>query len=65
MNTSLLCRAEAREETEIARCWRFTWLGAQTEQTNYTTNCDDLQTDEGPARCYSQSDLPCFYNKLV
>jgi len=40
-------------ESEVTKCWRYTWLGAETESTNLTSGCMDLETEDEPKR-------PCF-----
>ena len=38
------------EDSEVVKCWRYTWLGPTTDKTNYTTKCSDLEAEEGPSR---------------
>jgi hypothetical protein len=41
INTRELAPLELYEEEEVEDvCWRYTWLGAEDENTNRTTNCD-------------------------
>ena len=37
-------------ESEVTKCWRYTWLGAETESTNLTSGCMDLETEDEPKR---------------
>ena len=45
-----LLRKVMEEDSEVVKCWRYTWLGAETESTNITSNCLDFETEEGPDR---------------
>ena len=38
---------------QTAQCWQYTWLGPQTDKTNMTEGCSDLEGEAGSAR-------PCF-----
>ena len=44
----LVCppRREVSAESEVKRCYRYTWLGPVTETTNQTENCNDFEDDE-------------------
>ena len=37
-------------ESEVTKCWRYTWLGTETESTNLTSGCMDLETEDEPKR---------------
>ena len=38
------------DEREVVKCWKYTWLGTETDKTNFTTNCQDLESDDRPDR---------------
>ena len=49
----LVCppRREISAESEVKKCYRYTWMGPVTETTNQTSNCNDFEDDD---------DRPCF-----
>ena len=53
-NCPRVCRRVTSSESEVKKCYRYTWMGPVTETTNQTSNCLDFQDGEsGPTR-------PCF-----
>eukprot|EP00092_Neocalanus_flemingeri_P027350 GFUD01029662.1.p1 GENE.GFUD01029662.1~~GFUD01029662.1.p1 ORF type:complete len:198 (-),score=39.28 GFUD01029662.1:48-641(-) len=46
-------KAVVEDVSATSKCWQYTWMGPETEKTNQTGSCLDLETDEGPQR-------PCF-----
>ena len=49
-----ICRRVRESESEVKKCWRYTWMGPVTETTNQTSNCLDFQDEE------SGQTRPCF-----
>ena len=43
-------RKVTSEESEVVKCWKYTWLGTETDKTNYTSDCTDLESADGPVR---------------
>ena len=41
-----IIRREISAESEVKKCYRYTWMGPVTETTNQTENCNDFEDDE-------------------
>ena len=44
------CSKVTSEERDVVKCWKYTWLGTETDKTNYTSDCTDLESADGPVR---------------
>ena len=48
-----IIRTVTEDLPETEKCWQYTWLGMETDKTNVTGSCRDLDTDDGEQE-------PCF-----
>ena len=46
-------RTVTEDISDTAKCWQYTWMGPETEKTNNTGSCMDLETEDGIQK-------PCF-----
>merc|ERR550539_306547 len=47
-----IIRREISAESEVKKCYRYTWLGPVTETTNQTSNCKDFEDEEQQRPCF-------------